>query len=75
MAEAASPTLHHAPPEDPVADAFAALIRALRAAALDAPTHSEREAAYHAAARRMAERWTAGEASPVRATAGRKTEG
>lgn len=58
---------------DPVADAFAALVRALRTAAIDAPLGSEREAAFHAAARRMAERWTAGEASPVRAAS--KKEG
>jgi hypothetical protein len=52
---------------DPVADAFAALVRALRTAAIDAPIGSEREAAFHAAARRISERWTAGEASPIRA--------
>ena len=58
---------------DPVTDAFAALVKALRTAAIDAPLTSEREQAYHAAARRMAERWAAGEASPVRAAA--KKEG
>jgi hypothetical protein len=51
---------------DPVAAAFTALIRELRTAAIDAPPDSEREAAFHQAARRMAERWAAGEASPVR---------
>lgn len=53
---------------DTVADAFEALARELRKASLDAPLTSEREAAYLMAVRRMAERWTAGEPSPVRAS-------
>jgi predicted nuclease with RNAse H fold len=52
---------------DRVAEAFAELVKALRVAAIDAPLTSEREAAYLQAVRRMAERWAAGEASPVRA--------
>jgi hypothetical protein len=54
-------------PTDPVTAAFADLVKALRTAAIDAPLTSEREQAYHAAVRRMAERWAAGEPSPVRA--------
>jgi hypothetical protein len=51
---------------DPVAEAFTGLVRALRMAALDAPLNSEREAAFLTAARRMGERWAAGERSPAR---------
>jgi hypothetical protein len=52
-----------------VSTAFAELIRALRAAAMDAPLDSDREAAFLAAIRRIAERWDAGEASPMRSGA------
>jgi len=52
-----------------VTTAFAELIRALRAAAMDAPLDSDREAAFLAAIRRIAERWDAGEASPMRSGA------
>lgn len=56
---------------DPVADAFAALIRALAADALarsDAGDDAgfDRGTAYRTAVRGMADRWASGEASPVR---------
>jgi len=57
---------------DPVAEAFAGLIRALRMAALDAPLNSNRESAFLVAARRMSERWTAGERSPARTSAAKE---
>lgn len=57
-----------APAPDPVAAAFDALSRALRAAALDADDEAEANAAtaYRAHIRRVADRWVAGEPSPVR---------
>lgn len=51
---------------DPVERAFVDLIRELRASALDAPMDSDREAAFLAHIRRVADRWTAGERSPSR---------